>query len=104
MLKGCTKRVIVIKDTGSDLFDEAFFVIKPQNSKSGKLRTETDFVYEANKIISGRLSPPCKAAVTAPAEVSKKQRTPHAIRRDIRIFFSGAAIASAIAALVVFLL
>lgn len=28
MIKGCQKRMIFIKNTGCDLFDEAYFVLK----------------------------------------------------------------------------
>lgn len=42
--------MIVLKDTGSDLFDEAYFMLK-----SGKLpksaKGEKDFIAEANKIV-----------------------------------------------------
>lgn len=42
--------MIVLKDTGSELFDEAYFMLK-----SGKLpksvKGEKDFIAEANKIV-----------------------------------------------------
>ncbi len=50
MIKGCSRRMIVLKDTGSELFDEAYFMLK-----SGKLpksvKGEKDFIAEANKIV-----------------------------------------------------
>lgn len=52
--------MIVLKDTGSELFDEAYFMLK-----SGKLparaKCEKDFIAEANKIVlnaSGEKSVP----------------------------------------------
>jgi hypothetical protein len=36
MIKGCQKRMIFVKNTGSDLFDEAYFILKddvPSNSE-----------------------------------------------------------------------
>ena len=49
--KGCCKKMIVLKNTGSDLFEEAYFVLNDKNSKSCVMN-ETDMVKEANKIIS----------------------------------------------------
>lgn len=48
MVKGCQKKVICIKDTGSEMFEEAFFIMKP--SKDG-IRKETDMVHEARRIL-----------------------------------------------------
>ena len=54
--------MIVLKDTGSEFFDEAYFMLK-----SGKLPKkvggEKDFIAEANKIVlnaSGEKNPPEK--------------------------------------------
>lgn len=46
-MRGYQKKVIYIKHTGSNLFDEAYFVVGPsgENMKSG------DMVLEANRII-----------------------------------------------------
>lgn len=49
MLKGCKKNVIYIKNTGSELFEEAYFIVC-ESSASGK--RENDILDEANKIIS----------------------------------------------------
>lgn len=49
MIKGCHKRIVFLKDTGSDFFDEAYFVLKP-NAFSKK---ESDVVLEATKIVNG---------------------------------------------------
>lgn len=54
MIKGCSKRVIVLKDTGSDFFEEAYFILKPQR-ESGKCRTDGEFLAEAQKIIKKNL-------------------------------------------------
>ena len=29
MIKGCHKRIVFLKDTGNELFEEAYFVLKP---------------------------------------------------------------------------
>ena len=33
MIKGCEKKIIYLKDTKSEYFEEAYFVVKPQASK-----------------------------------------------------------------------
>lgn len=48
MVKGCQKKVICIKDTGSDMFEEAFFIMKP--SKDG-VPKEGDMIREARRIL-----------------------------------------------------
>ena len=53
MIKGCTKRVIVVKDIESNFFDEAFFIVKPQSvNRVGK---EADFINEAHRIVKSDL-------------------------------------------------
>ena len=47
MIKGCEKKIVYLKDTGSDYFEEAYFVVKPQKC------TENDIIAEANKIVNG---------------------------------------------------
>ncbi len=52
--KGCCKKMIVLKNTGNDLFDEAYFVLNDKNTKS-YTASESDMIKEANKIISNDL-------------------------------------------------
>lgn len=47
MVKGCQRRIIQIKDTGSDMFTEAYFVL----SDAACHREETDIVKEATRLI-----------------------------------------------------
>ena len=49
MIKGCNKRVIVMKDTGNDVFEEAFFILKPEASKARL--SEGDIIKQANRIL-----------------------------------------------------
>lgn len=49
MIKGCHKSVVFLKDTGSELFDEAYFVVKASVKNDGY----RDIVYEAAQIASG---------------------------------------------------
>ena len=46
MLKGCQKKIIFLKNTGSDIFEEAYFVIKHEYDG---MNTD-DIVCEATKI------------------------------------------------------
>lgn len=53
MLKGCQRRIIMVKDTGSRYFDSAYFVIKhdlPQNAAN------SDMLTEAHKMIGAYAS------------------------------------------------
>lgn len=50
MVRGCQKRIIYLKNTGSDVFDEAYFVIKDDRLQGEK--SECDMVEEANRILN----------------------------------------------------
>ena len=53
LLKGVNKRVIVIKNTESEIFEEAYFIVKSAGLKgAGKQSKENEMVIEANRIIS----------------------------------------------------
>ena len=47
-MRGCQKKVIYIKNTGSDVFEEAYFVVK---EKHDMYSFEGDFLTEANRIV-----------------------------------------------------
>lgn len=49
MLKGCSRRVIYMKNTDSDIFDEAYFVLRRREER-GEGR-ECDMIREAERII-----------------------------------------------------
>lgn len=49
MVRGCQKKIIYLKNTQSDLFDEAYFVIK--NNIDDVRVNECDMVEEANRIL-----------------------------------------------------
>ncbi len=55
MIKGCNKRVIVLKDPKSDIFEEAYFIVKDKNVK---MDTRLNMVDEANRIIEESLIDP----------------------------------------------
>ena len=46
MLRGCQKKVIFLKNTGNQLFEEAYFVIKPEFEGV----SEFEIISEATKI------------------------------------------------------
>jgi len=52
VIKGCNKRVIVMKDTGNAMIEEAIFIIKPGTDKS--FVGEDDIIKHANSILDKR--------------------------------------------------
>ena len=49
MVRGCQKKIIYLKNTGSEVFDEAYFVVNDKALRNGF--AECDMVKEANKIL-----------------------------------------------------
>lgn len=49
MLKGVGRQIVVVKDVGSDLFEQAIFIVNPGKYTEGL--TETDMAQEAKKIV-----------------------------------------------------
>lgn len=49
MLKGCQRQMIKISGRADSVFEEAYFIMKPQSFKN--IMTERDLVLEANRII-----------------------------------------------------
>ncbi|MBQ3183888.1 MAG: hypothetical protein IJB24_07795 [Clostridia bacterium] len=47
--KGCEKRMIMLKNTGSELFEEAYFII---NNKRSSQASTYDMIKEANRIVA----------------------------------------------------
>lgn len=52
-MRGYQKKVIFLKDTGSHLFDEAYFVVSRKGEEAHI--DQSDMVYEANRIIKESL-------------------------------------------------
>ena len=52
-MKGCQKKVIFLKNTGSYLFDEAYFIISREGERSPI--TEESMIVEANRIIESSI-------------------------------------------------
>jgi len=47
ILKGCEKRILQIKSPKSELFEEAYFILKPQSSEV----SDADMVKEAERFL-----------------------------------------------------
>ena len=54
MVRGYQKKVIFLKDTGSHLFDEAYFVVSRKGEEAHI--EQSDMIYEANRIIKESLN------------------------------------------------
>ena len=59
MIRGAEKRMIVVRTRDSRLFEEAYFVVRPEAERMG--REESDMLLEANRILesstAGRSDP-----------------------------------------------
>lgn len=53
-MKGCQKKMIMLKNTGSDIFDEAYFILKDKEARVGKV-SESEMIREANRIVNENL-------------------------------------------------
>ena len=49
MIKGCAKRVVVVKDIDSNLFEEAFFIVR--QGTGAKKYAKEDFLGEAGRLV-----------------------------------------------------
>ena len=49
MLRGAEKRMIVVRTRDSRMFEEAYFVVRPEADRDG--RDEPDMLWEANRIL-----------------------------------------------------
>ena len=47
-MRGYQKKVIYLKNTGSSIFEEAYFIVKPEQKKTA---STTEMVDEANRIL-----------------------------------------------------
>ncbi len=81
MIKGCKKKIIYLKNTDSDIFDEAYFVLR--RDTDSEYYGDTDMVDEAKRIIEN---------VSGARRIEKK-------RRGVWFFSLGALCASAALAL-----
>lgn len=85
MIKGCTKRVVVVKDVQSDIFEEAYLIMRPKSEKSKGHKGQNDILSEANRIVLDKSSSENRTSVT----FEKKRRGKITVR-DMAFFFAGA--------------
>ena len=76
MVKGCQRKTIHIKDTGSKYYEEAYFILKPGAGEAPK--SEEDMIDEALRIAGESLS-----------SVMPKKRKP-SFKKSPLIFAAGA--------------
>ncbi len=87
MVRGCKRGVVFLKNTGSKLFREAYFIIDENTDVRGV--SESDMVKEANRIIEENLAAGCKTEETC----GKVRRILFTILSNIPAFLLGAGIA-----------
>ena len=87
-MRGTQRRVIYLKNTGSDMFDEAYFVIKENAPRTDMSAGENDLIKEADRIINEHIG-------------SKIKKFKGNLLKDISILLTGFAIAF-IAAIIIF--
>ena len=63
-MKGYQKKVIYLKNTGSHIFDEAYFVLR--RGIEAERREESDILAEANRIL-------CESGTLLPSEKAKRR-------------------------------
>ncbi|MBQ3099784.1 MAG: hypothetical protein IJC50_02225 [Clostridia bacterium] len=73
--KGTQKKMIMLKNTGSEYFEEAYFIMKDEAATASKqCRSENDMIKEANRIISETFtSNGCSARETKQRFVNSKR-------------------------------
>ena len=86
MIKGCQKRMIFIKNTGCDLFDEAYFVLK--NDIPASEENQRDIIRTATAIINEHEYP-----------LSKRKRSKIKRSKSVLFFLLGALLGATFCAL-----
>lgn len=98
MIKGCEKRVVWVRNTESDIFEQAYFILS--ESACEKKKSDGDIVSEAKRIIgqlpiTGLYEPPS-------AKTKKRRRSPASVK--IGFFVIGFVLGAIPPALVLLLL
>ncbi|MCI9449973.1 MAG: hypothetical protein HFE30_06960 [Clostridiales bacterium] len=88
MVRGCEKRIYYVKNPESDIFDEAYLVLRRQEADSlaGKCTTDEEMRFEAMRILSG---------ISGNGEKNEKERSKI---KFARAFVAGAALSAALTA------
>ena len=83
MLRGCQKKIVFLKNTGSKIFDEAYFVISDKTLNDEIC--DTDMISEANRIIEE-----CIGNIDGSSEKGAFSRAISSLRRALLPFMIGA--------------
>ena len=89
MVRGCQKKIIYLKNTDSEVFDEAYFVLRDE--RLGKME-ECDMVKEANRILG--------ECITHNERLSKITKIKRFIKEKIPMITLGAVIGVVIVLLI----
>ena len=54
-MKGCQKRVVFLKNTGSPVFEEAYFIVRADKNGAEICKKDGDIVSEASRIVDEML-------------------------------------------------
>ena len=93
MLRGAEKRMIVVRTRDSRLFEEAYFVVRPE--AEARERDDMDMLWEANRILDNTM-----AAAKGRETVSPPVPTPRlGLIRGLVWFFLGLGTGGGIASL-----
>ncbi|NLK38978.1 MAG: hypothetical protein GX303_01845 [Clostridiales bacterium] len=73
MLKGCQRKIILLRNTGSNIFEEAYFVLKADAEARQDL-SESDMVSEARRIVEANTISLGQHNTQAPPKESTKNK------------------------------
>ena len=89
MVRGCQKKIVYLKNTGSEVFDEAYFLVRDDASTSV---CECDMIKEANRILD--------ECIAIEERCGKGQLIIDFIKRTALPFLCGAALGIIVAILI----
>ena len=95
MLKGCQRRIIMVKDTGSKYFDSAYFVIKHDLPSSS---LESDMLAEAHRMIDAceiKNASSEKSSTSAVSAASKRKKLSSTLM-GLMLFLAGVSLAATV--------
>ena len=87
MIKGCAKRVVVVRNIDSSLFEEAFFIVK--SGQSAKKSTEEEFLGEAERLVKTTPNVEHAAGVTENSPPNRQESGSSAFSDSQTDFSSG---------------
>lgn len=100
MIRGCQKKVIWIRNTGCELFEEAYFIMS--DTAEQKNMKDTDMVAQANRLIEA--SPFRSYWNSSSAPDLKKTKIKIPLKKRLRWFLCGSLLSASILLLVDFLM